>query len=74
MELSDDLNIDGFDQGNGAALINHRRYANRCVLREGRKDWICRYRGRESGEQRTYDYGNHSYARRTRPREQSNWH
>ena len=27
--------------GNGAALINHsRRYANRCVLREGRKVWI----------------------------------
>ena len=23
MELSDDLNIDGFDKGNGAALINH---------------------------------------------------
>jgi SET domain-containing protein len=29
MELGDDLNIDGFDRGNGAALINHsRRYAN----------------------------------------------
>jgi len=37
MELSDDLNIDGFDQGNGAALINHRRYANRCVLRRRSK-------------------------------------
>jgi hypothetical protein len=35
------LNIDGFDRGNGAALINHsRRYANCSVLREGRKVWI----------------------------------
>jgi uncharacterized protein len=46
MEVADDLNIDGFDRGNGAALINHsRRYANCCVLREGRKGLDhCRHR------------------------------
>jgi hypothetical protein len=35
MDLGDGRNIDGFDNGNGAALINHsRRKANCCVLRE----------------------------------------
>jgi hypothetical protein len=33
MELCDDLNIDGFDKDNGAALINHsRRDANACCV------------------------------------------
>jgi uncharacterized protein len=68
MELGDDLNIDGFDRGNGAALINHsRRYANCCVLREGRKVWIIAgIEGIKEGEELTYDYGSDYYPRRRR--------
>ena len=68
MELGDDLNIDGFDRGNGAALINHsRRYANCCVLREGRKVWIIAgIEGVKAGEELTYDYGSDYYPRRRR--------
>jgi uncharacterized protein len=70
MELGDDLNIDGFDRGNGAALINHgRRYANCCVLREGRKVWIIAgIEGVNAGEELTYDYGSDYYPRRRRSR------
>jgi SET domain-containing protein len=70
MELGDGLNIDGFDRGNGAALINHsRRYADCCVLREGRKVWIIAgIEGVEAGEELTYDYGSDYYPRRTRRR------
>jgi SET domain-containing protein len=66
MEVADDLNIDGFDRGNGAALINHsRRYANCCVLREGRKVWIIAgIEGVKAGEELTYDYGSDYYPRR----------
>jgi SET domain-containing protein len=66
MELGDDLNIDGFESGNGAALINHsRRYANCCVLREGRKVWIIAgIEGVKAGEELTYDYGSDYYPRR----------
>jgi SET domain-containing protein len=66
MELGDDLNIDGFERGNGAALINHsRRYANCCVLREGRKVWIIAgIEGVKAGEELTYDYGSDYYPRR----------
>jgi uncharacterized protein len=65
MELGDDLNIDGFDGGNGAALINHsRRYANCCVLREGEKVWIIAgIEGIRAGEELTYDYGSDYYPR-----------
>ena len=68
MELGDDLNIDGFDRGNGAAHINHsRRYANCNLLREGRKVWIIAgIEGVEAGEELTYDYGRDYYPRRRR--------
>lgn len=68
MELGDDLNIDGFDRGNGAALVNHsRRYANCNVLREGGKVWIIAgIEGVEAGEELTYDYGSDYYPRRQR--------
>jgi SET domain-containing protein len=71
MELGDDLNIDGFDRGNEAALINHsRRYANCCVLREGRKVWIIAgIEGVNAGEELTYDYGSDYYPRRKRPKQ-----
>ena len=32
MELGPDQNIDGFDKGNGAALINHSRTQVNCFL------------------------------------------
>jgi hypothetical protein len=66
MELGDDLNIDGFDGGNGAALVNHsRRYANCCLLREARGVWIIAgIEGLEPGEELTYDYGSDYYPRR----------
>jgi uncharacterized protein len=59
MELGDDLDIDGFDKGNGADLINHsRRHANCCVLRERRKVWIIAgIEGVKAGRELTYDYG-----------------
>jgi SET domain-containing protein len=68
MELGDDLNIDGFDRGNGAAIINHsRRYANCNLLREGRKVWIIAgIEGVDAGEELTYDYGSDYYPRRQR--------
>ncbi len=71
MELGEDLNIDGFDRGNGAALINHsRRYANCWVLRERRKVWIVAgIEGVKAGEELTYDYGSDYYPRRRRSRE-----
>jgi SET domain-containing protein len=70
MELGDDLNIDGFDGGNGCALINHgRRNANCCVLREGGKVWIIAgIEGVAAGEELTYDYGSDYYPRRRRPK------
>jgi SET domain-containing protein len=70
MELGEDLNIDGFDRGNGAALINHsRRYANCCVLREKRKVWIIAgIEGVNAGEELTYDYGSDYYPRLRRSR------
>jgi uncharacterized protein len=65
MELGDDLNIDGFDRGNGAALVNHsRRYANCCLLREANKVWIIAgVEGVKAGEELTYDYGSDYYPR-----------
>jgi len=59
MELGEDLNIDGFDNGNGAAFINHsRRYANCWVLREAGRVWIVAgIEGVKAGKELTYDYG-----------------
>lgn len=68
MELGDGLNIDGFDKGNGAALINHsRRYANCCVLREKGKIWIIAgIEGVQASDELTYDYGSDYFPRRRR--------
>ena len=68
MELGDDLNIDGFDNGNGAALINHsRRDANCCVLRDKGKVWvIAGIEGVKAGDELTYDYGSDYFPRRRR--------
>ena len=70
MELGDDRNIDGFEKGNGAALINHsRRHANCCVLRESSKVWIIAgIEGVEAGSELTYDYGSDFFPRRKRSR------
>jgi SET domain-containing protein len=41
MELGRDQNIDGFDNGNGAALVNHSRDSPNCfLLREKGKVWL----------------------------------
>src|ERR1700680_986910 len=68
MELGDGLNIDGFDRGNGAALINHRRRRpNCCLLREKGKVWIIAgVEGIAAGEELTYDYGCDYYPRKRR--------
>lgn len=70
MELGSGFNIDGFDRGNGAALINHgRRYANCCVLREKRRVWIIAgIEGVQAGEELTYDYGSDYFPRKSRHR------
>jgi SET domain-containing protein len=63
MELGDGLNIDGFDDGNGAALINHDRRNPTCfLLREKGKIWIVAgIEGIRAGEELTYDYGSDYY-------------
>jgi uncharacterized protein len=68
MELGDGLNLDGFDQGNGAALINHSRRRPNCfLLREGRQVWIVAgIEGIRAGEELTYDYGSEYYPHRRR--------
>ena len=68
MELGDGRNLDGFDQGNGAALINHSRRRPNCfLLREGRQVWIVAgIEGITAGEELTYDYGSEYYPRRRR--------
>jgi SET domain-containing protein len=66
MELGADRNVDGFDRGNGAALINHsRRDANCCLLRENGRVWIIAgVEGVEAGTELTYDYGSDYYPRK----------
>jgi hypothetical protein len=68
MELGVNRNVDGFDRGNGAALINHgRREANCCLLRENGRVWIIAgIEGVEAGAELTYDYGSDYYPRRGR--------
>jgi SET domain-containing protein len=70
MELGENRNIDGFDRGNGAALINHsRRHANCCVLREKGRVWIIAgIEGIEAGAELTYDYGSDYYPSRRKKR------
>jgi len=63
MELGDGLNLDGFDQGNGAVLINHdRRRPNCFLLRERGEVWIVAgVEGIQAGDELSYDYGSDYY-------------
>ena len=66
MELGGGKNIDGFDNGNGAALINHSRTRANCfLLREKGKVWlVAGIEGINAGEELTYDYGSDYYPRK----------
>jgi uncharacterized protein len=66
MELGRDQNIDGFDNGNGAALVNHSRDRANCfLLREKGKVWlVAGVEGIKPGEELTYDYGSDYYPRK----------
>jgi uncharacterized protein len=68
MELGNGRNIDGFDKGNGAALINHdRRKPNCFLLRDKGKVWIVAgIEGIEAGDELTYDYGSEYYPSKPR--------
>lgn len=70
MEIGCNRNIDGFDHGNDAALINHRRRdANCCLLRDKGRVWIIAgIEGVAAGAELTYDYGSDYFPRRTRKR------
>jgi SET domain-containing protein len=63
MDIGDGRNIDGFDNGNGAALINHsRRKANCCLMRENDRIWIIAgVEGVKAGDELRYDYGSEYY-------------
>jgi hypothetical protein len=70
MELGGGRNIDGFDIGNGAALVNHSRTPANCfLLREKDKVWLVAWvEGIKAGDELTYDYGSDYYPRkRKRP-------
>jgi hypothetical protein len=66
MDLGGGQNIDGFDNGNGAALINHSRAKANCfLLREKGKVWlVAGIEGIKAGEELTYDYGSDYYPRK----------
>jgi SET domain-containing protein len=66
MELGSGRNIDGFDGGNGAALINHSRTRANCfLLREKDKVWlVVGVEGIKAGDELTYDYGSDYYPRK----------
>ena len=66
VELGYGLNIDGFDEGNGAAFANHNRENPNCfLLRQKGKVWIVAgIEGIKAGEELTYDYGSDYYARK----------
>lgn len=59
MALGPDANIDGFDNGNGAALINHSRERANCfLLREKDRVWlVAGVEGIKAGDELLYDYG-----------------
>ncbi|MDX2203105.1 MAG: SET domain-containing protein [Hyphomicrobiaceae bacterium] len=59
MALGPDQNIDGFDAGNGAGLINHAREAANCfLLREKDRVWlVAGVEGVKAGDELLYDYG-----------------
>jgi SET domain-containing protein len=66
MDLGGGQNIDGFDNGNGAALVNHSRAKANCfLLREKGKVWlVAGIEGIKAGEELTYDYGSDYYPRK----------
>lgn len=66
MDLGGGQNIDGFDNGNGAALVNHsRRNPNCFLLREKGKVWlVAGIEGIKAGDELTYDYGSDYYPRK----------
>jgi SET domain-containing protein len=70
MELGEGMNIDGFEHGGIAAMINHRRRApNCCLLRDEGKIWIVAgVEGVSAGEELTYDYGSDYYPKGRRAR------
>lgn len=59
MKLGTDTNIDGFDHGNGAAFINHRRENPNCfLLREKDRVYlVAGVEGVKAGDELCYDYG-----------------
>lgn len=59
MALGRDQNIDGFDNGNGAAYANHSRQAANCfLLRDKGEVWLVSgVEGIKAGEELAYDYG-----------------
>lgn len=59
MKLRTDTNIDGFDNGNGAAFINHRRENPNCfLLREKDRVYlVAGVEGVKAGDELCYDYG-----------------
>ncbi len=59
MKLGTDTNIDGFDNGNGAAFINHRRESPNCfLLREKDRVYlVAGVEGVKAGDELCYDYG-----------------
>ena len=66
MDLGGGQNIDGFDNGNGAALVNHSRAKANCfLLREKGKVWlVAGIEEIKAGEELTYDYGSDYYPRK----------
>ena len=66
MELGRGKNIDGFDGGNGAALVNHSRTKANCfLLRQKGKIWlVAGIEGIKAGAELTYDYGSDYYPRK----------
>jgi SET domain-containing protein len=70
MELGDGKNIDGFDKGNGAALVNHSREKPNCyLLRQKGKIWlVAGIEGIKAGQELTYDYGSDYFPRKDRKR------
>ena len=68
MELGENENIDGFDEGNGAAYANHSRENPTCfLLRQKGKIWlVAGIEGIKAGEELTYDYGSDYYKRKSR--------
>ena len=66
MKLGANQNIDGFDEGNGAAYANHSRENPNCfLLRQKGKIWlVAGIEGIKAGEELTYDYGSDYYPRK----------